>query len=369
MNEKLSFDDVNKLIGLPNKKLVTELEIPDEEPTKSGLSIAELVQTGPGFCAKQRRAPDWVLIPFLKQGGRLVVGAQRGVGKTWFSLALARAIAVGRPFFDEDETEDPTTWTAPKPRHVLYLDGEMEPSELAWRMRQMGLDRCPNFHIFAVCEEGIPDEARELDLANPESREAVLEAIETVGADVVILDNVSCLYRPLADGNSVESFRDMNDFITRRLPSLEQRPAIVLVDHLGKAIWAGARGTSAKTDHVDAVIELTSQNSLDEAGTCILARFTKSRGFYGDAAKPVEFQVQDGRFTRLVVQALEDEEKPKKKRETKRPEVEALLKAGVQVAVVAEKAGVSTRYVYDIRKDIQDEIPTQQDTPNWAMDL
>ena len=66
----------------------------------------------------QRDIPplEQVLAPWLPMQGLTMVYAARGVGKTFFALNVAYAVASGGSFLN---------WSAPKPRGVLYIDGEM----------------------------------------------------------------------------------------------------------------------------------------------------------------------------------------------------------------------------------------------------
>src|SRR5262249_8370212 len=65
-----------------------------------------------------------VLAPFLKTQGSAMVYAYRGIGKTHFSIGCALAVATGTPFL---------RFRAPKPRRVLFVDGEMPGVELQER--------------------------------------------------------------------------------------------------------------------------------------------------------------------------------------------------------------------------------------------
>ena len=58
---------------------------------------------------------DYLISPWLKQFESAMVWAPPGVGKTMFCLSLALAIAGGGEFLG---------WKAPKPRKVLFFDGE-----------------------------------------------------------------------------------------------------------------------------------------------------------------------------------------------------------------------------------------------------
>ena len=61
-----------------------------------------------------------VLAPILPERGLAMLFAPRGVGKTQVAVNIGWAVACGQPFF---------RWYAPKPRRVLYVDGEM-PQEM-----------------------------------------------------------------------------------------------------------------------------------------------------------------------------------------------------------------------------------------------
>jgi len=54
-----------------------------------------------------------------------MVFAKRGLGKTWFGLTLALAVARGEDFL---------SYAVPQPRRVLYIDGEMTLAELKERL-------------------------------------------------------------------------------------------------------------------------------------------------------------------------------------------------------------------------------------------
>lgn len=57
-----------------------------------------------------------MLAPWLPDKGLAMVFAPRGVGKTWFALSVAHAVATGGAFL---------RWRAQRPRRVLDIDGEM----------------------------------------------------------------------------------------------------------------------------------------------------------------------------------------------------------------------------------------------------
>lgn len=71
------------------------------------------------------------LIDQILPEGITFVGAHSGVGKTWFSLSMARALTTGRPFLSQ--------WKVPEPTNVLYLCPEMSGKTFRKRAESMGI--------------------------------------------------------------------------------------------------------------------------------------------------------------------------------------------------------------------------------------
>jgi hypothetical protein len=67
-----------------------------------------------------------ILDPWLSTQGLALIYAPRGIGKTHVALGIAYAVASGGSFL---------RWKAPKPRGVLYLDGEMPANLLQERLK------------------------------------------------------------------------------------------------------------------------------------------------------------------------------------------------------------------------------------------
>jgi AAA domain len=77
--------------------------------------------TLPDFLTYPWQPPEPVLMPWLNQGGIAELYGLRGAGKTNVTFALALAVACGTSLFSH-------MWV-PKPRRVLYVDGEMQPAQ------------------------------------------------------------------------------------------------------------------------------------------------------------------------------------------------------------------------------------------------
>jgi hypothetical protein len=93
-----------------------------------------------------------IIDPWLKERQLGLCYAKRGVGKTYFCLSVACAVATGTPLFG---------WDIAKPRKVLYIDGEMDLSDLRMRIagilagRRTAIDR-GMLHILRTCSRPFP---------------------------------------------------------------------------------------------------------------------------------------------------------------------------------------------------------------------
>ena len=126
---------------------------------------------------------ELLLDPILPERSLAMLYAPRGLGKSWLSLSVGLAVASGNPLL---------RWSAPKPRKVLFVDGEMPLVALQERLRSLapefgGAIGNDGFRILAAdhTDGGINVGSDEGQLA--------LEPL-LVGVDLVILDNLSNSY-------------------------------------------------------------------------------------------------------------------------------------------------------------------------------
>jgi hypothetical protein len=134
------------------------------------------------FLALEIPAREMLLAPILPERSLSMLYAPRGIGKSWLGLSIGLAVASGGTLL---------RWTAPRPRRVLYVDGEMPLSELQLRLMSIsaGLEvRVPpgGFQILAA-----DNSERGINLSNEEGQRALEPHLE--GVDLVILDNLSTL--------------------------------------------------------------------------------------------------------------------------------------------------------------------------------
>jgi putative DNA primase/helicase len=201
-----------------------------------------------------------------------MVYAPRGVGKTFFALGVAYAVASAGEFLG---------WKAPRARGVLFLDGEMparvlqeriantiasHPSEPTAPMRIVTPDRQP---------QGM------LDLTDANDQDRLAKHLD--GIDLIIADNISTLCRTGRE-NEAEGWLPIQQW------ALQQRAAgrsVLFVHHAGKG--GTQRGTSRREDILDTVIALKRPpDYTPENGASFEVHFEKSRGFYGEDSKPFE---------------------------------------------------------------------------------
>jgi len=212
-----------------------------------------------------------------------MIHSWRGVGKTHTALGIAYAAASGGTFL---------RWKAPKPRRVLYIDGEMPGSSLAHRLAAIVADSCTeadpgNFIVLTpdAQVEGMPD------LASPEGQAEIDAAIDACDAELIVVDNLSCLVRGGKPENDAESWQPV---ATWALSHRKRGRTILFVHHSGKN--GAQRGTSKREDILDTVIALKRPGDYSPTeGARFEVHFEKHRNDKGDSAKTFEARLgEDG---------------------------------------------------------------------------
>src|SRR2546429_3508367 len=140
----------------------------------------------------------YVMEPIIPTKGLAMCFASRGVGKTYISLGIGTAVAAGAKFLN---------WTAPQPRKVLYIDGEMPAGTMQHRLAEVvaGMDIEPTPGYFRLISADMQDNAIP-SLSTPEGQSLIEDKLGD--AELLILDNVSCLINEGRE-NDVESWLSM----------------------------------------------------------------------------------------------------------------------------------------------------------------
>jgi putative DNA primase/helicase len=263
---------------------------------------------------------EYVMEPIIPAKGLAMLFASRGIGKTYISLGIGCAVAAGAAFL---------AWKAPKPRKVLYVDGEMPTELMQHRCAEIvaGMDiDTPAPDYFRLISGDMQDNAIP-SLSTPEGQSLIEEKLDD--AELLILDNVSCLINEGRE-NDVESWLSMQDWLL----SLRRRGKSVLVDHHANATGERQRGTSKREDVLDTVLQLRHPADYhEEEGLRCEVHLTKARGIFGKAAAPFETQLRTVNNIGLwTIRKLED---------VRLARASELFGAGMSVRDVAEELGVS----------------------------
>ena len=228
----------------------------------------------PDFVQMEIPPRGQVMAPWLPEKGLAMVYGPRGIGKTYFALEVAFAVATGDSFLH---------WSTPEPRRVLYIDGEMPAVLLQERLLAMlkvaSGDVEPRFCFLSYDLQSL--DKIPLNLADADHHAALETTVQAF--DLIIVDNLSTLVQGGRE-NDAESWLDTQGW------ALRQRAAgrsVLFVHHSGKG--GNQRGTSRKEDVLDTVIALRRPMDYDpNQGAVFEVHFEKARGFFGDDAKATE---------------------------------------------------------------------------------
>ncbi|MFC3147972.1 AAA family ATPase [Piscinibacterium candidicorallinum] len=177
-----------------------------------------------------------ILAPWLRERDAVLLWAPTGAGKSQVAMSAALAVAGGVEVLG---------WTAPEPRPVLYVDGEMDRGDLVERLELLRHATNPpidaqalgRLHFLARDCHG-PD-VQFPDLSTPEGHALILAQAKACGAALVILDNLSTL-ATVEDENSAAAIKPVMDLVQK----LRQQGCTPFVVHHASKGGENYRGTS-----------------------------------------------------------------------------------------------------------------------------
>lgn len=206
--------------------------------------------------------------PWLPRSGLAQVYAYRGVGKTFFALNVAYAVATGGEFLG---------WQCPIPKRVLYIDGEMPAADMQERLKSIRDDSHLEKDNFILITPDFQDVITP-NLANQESQQDLVSY--TNEADLIIVDNISTLCRTGKENDSDQWTPVQRWALNMR----SEGRSVLFVHHANKS--GGQRGTSGREDVLDSVIALRKPKGSDATeGANFEVHFEKNRGFSGSSAQ------------------------------------------------------------------------------------
>ena len=273
------------------------------------------------------------LRPWLPKGSLSMVHAQRGHGKTWVVLSIARAVSAGEGLLG---------WSCEKPGRVLYFDGEL-PGELLQKRLEL-LGKLPRDLLILSREQFNQRRKMMPDLGTVEGRETLDQIIDLKNPDVIILDSLSALVRSGAE-NEAESWAPVADWMMQHR---WRGRSIILVHHEGRGLKP--RGTSKREDVLDTMIGLKERipkpgEEVDENETSFDLTFTKHRDFFGKDAIPMvlHLNTSSGRVE-WEYESASDDQKTK---------VAKLLKQNWKQKDIAKELGVTESRVSQIKAELE----------------
>jgi hypothetical protein len=222
---------------------------------------------------------ETMLAPWLMTQSLNMIYGWRGVGKTHVSLGISYALACGGKFL---------TWEADKPRRVLLVDGEMPAPALQERLATIiaSSEIMPEPGFLSIITPDLQKGAMP-DFATHEGQNSVSQIAEQVGAELIVIDNLSCLVRSGGRENEAESWLSVAEW------ALLQRQAgrsILFIHHSGKD--GQQRGTSKREDLLDVVICLRRPPNYEPAsGAVFEVHYEKARHLSGNDVDVIEAQM------------------------------------------------------------------------------
>ncbi len=269
-----------------------------------------------------------LLAPWLTEGSINMVFADRGIGKTFFCLSCAVALANGEKFLCYD---------APEAAPLLYLDGEMQAVAMQERLRQLTQSKPTQapLSIFTPDCQDLTDHTPDLGIRL--GRSEIDQLVKAARPKVVFIDNISTFVRT-GNENEGDSWAPVQEWAVQLR---KQGTAVVFVHHANKE--GKQRGSHKKEDVMDVVIQLKRPDDFIQGtdDTRLMIRYTKARHLPAAQATDIEATLKsvDGALEwsweagDLSFQRAVD-----------------LLRDGLSMAEIADELGVSKSTVHRWKK-------------------
>lgn len=231
-----------------------------QRPSAAPIDVPELypILDWASLWIKAETPVAWLCEPLLIAGRVVALFSPAKAGKSLLALDICAALATGRGALGN---------VARPPLRVLYVDLENTEQDIIERLSDLGYG--PTDDLSSLRYLSFPS----LPALDSAKGGAHLLAIATHhAADVVVIDTVSRVIEgPENDG---DTFRNL--YRHAIMPLKAAGKAVLRLDHSGKDLTRGQRGSSAKVDDVDAVWQLTAR-----PGGSIELKRTHTRNVHG----------------------------------------------------------------------------------------
>ena len=215
---------------------------------------------------------------WMREGDLGFIFAQRGRGKTWLGMDIAKALSQG------GKAKVGPWETGEESLSVLYIDGEMSLDATKFREKALPGEANENLHFLhhsVVFEEA----EASLNLTDKITQEVITEAVVECEAKVLILDNLSSLFYGLSENDN-----DDWGLVLPWLLNLRRRGIAVLIIHHAGRSGKTMRGGSKREDPAHWIMRLdASMEGEPEQGARFTAIFDKCRNCPQESAQPVDF--------------------------------------------------------------------------------
>ena len=325
------------MIDDPTTKVMTQPRLFKD----TAISAAELLE-------RKIKPREKIIGTWLRQGDIGLVFGRRGEGKTFFSLALACAIAGNIKL---------NLWDTPKARRVCYVDGEMALESIQDRLKLFkgadifaGVQQALKSNLYFQHYEEIAEkvENASLDLSKEEQQTELLKYCLDNKIEGLFLDNLSCLFRGVRE-NEADDWERVQPFL---LNCRRNKISVILVAHAGRS-GESPRGTSKREDITDWIIKVKqSENGAEQSESNNIKQssftisFEKNREGYLNEVSPQGFifRTQDGQMKIEFVKDRIEED------------FFCLVESGVnKCGDIAKELGVSKGYISKLANQYKKE--------------
>jgi hypothetical protein len=188
--------------------------------------------------AKEAHAEDWLCEPLFARGRGHAMYAGAKTGKSLLTLYVGACLATGRACLHRP---------AGDPVRILYLDYEMTEDDLRERLETFGFGPDDTPLLQANLHYALLPSLPPLDTA--EGGRAIVQAAKMLDVELVIIDTTARAVG--GDENDADTYRSL--YRHTGLWLKQAGIAYARLDHAGKDVEKGQRGSSAKNDDVDVV--------------------------------------------------------------------------------------------------------------------
>ena len=211
------------------------------------------------FGDEEPKPPAWLIRGLLPAVQVAIVAGQFSAGKTFGCIDIAFCVMTGEPFL---------TCEIVRPGGVLWLAAEGR-EEVMFRLKAAAMHRTGSEDVgalpFAIQVGGVPV------LTEADAFERIMDLVAEAKATLPVRFNVTDLPLIVIDTvGSAASFQDENSASeTQRVFNLLRRVSdasgalVLLVDHFGKLVDTGIRGSSAKSAAADAILSVLADKNME----------------------------------------------------------------------------------------------------------